>query len=79
MGFSYRKRARLGRNTWLNVSKSGVSGTMRRGPLSVNSRGRFSVRLAPGLSYRGGCAVLLLVPVTAVAVAAAALAAVVTG
>lgn len=78
MGFSYRKRARVGRNTWLNVSKSGVSGTLRRGPVSVNSRGRFSVRLAPGLSYRGGCAVLLLAPV-AVAAALAALAAVALG
>jgi len=79
MGFSYRKRARVGRNTWLNVSKSGVSGTLRKGPVSVNSRGRFSVRLAPGLSYRGGCAVLLLVPVAALAAAAVAVAAVVAG
>ena len=33
--------------------------SMRQGPVTVNSRGRFSVRVAPGLAYRGGCAVVL--------------------
>ena len=61
MGISYRKRVRTGRGSWLNLSKRGASASMRQGPVTVNSRGRFSVRLAPGLSYRGGCAVVLLV------------------
>ena len=78
MGFSYRKRIRTGKNTWLNVSKRGVSGSVRMGPFTFNSRGRTSVRLGNGLSYRtggssksGGCAVVMLVPVaTMVAIAA---------
>ena len=61
MGFSYRKRVRTGRRSWLNVSKRGVSGSMRFGPFTVNSRGRTSLRLGKGLSYRGGCASVLVV------------------
>ena len=71
MGISYRKRVRTGRGSWLNLSKRGASVSMRKGPVTVNSRGRFSVRIAPGLSYRGGCAVVLLLPVAVVAAAAA--------
>ena len=56
MGFSYRKRVRTGKRSWLNISKSGISRSGRLGPFTVNSRGRTSVRLGKGLSYRGGCA-----------------------
>ena len=57
MGFRYQKRIRTGRNSWINLSKSGASGSFRVGPVTFNSRGRRSVRIAPGLSYRGsgGC------------------------
>jgi len=61
MGFSYRKRIRTGRRSWLNISKRGVSGSVRVGRFTVNSRGRTSFRLGKGLSYRGGCAMVLLV------------------
>ena len=54
MGFQYRKRIRTGKNSWLNVSKSGVSGSARVGPFTFNSRGRKSIRLGNGLSYRAG-------------------------
>ena len=66
MGLSYRRRVRLGKNSWLNVSKSGVSVSRKVGGVTVNSRGRTSVRLAKGLTYRSsknGCAVVLFVPV----------------
>jgi len=63
MGFSYRKRIRTGRRSWLNISKRGVSGSARFGPFTVNSRGRTSLRLGKGLSYRGGCATVLVVGV----------------
>ncbi|MFZ9541572.1 MAG: DUF4236 domain-containing protein, partial [Ilumatobacteraceae bacterium] len=63
MGFSYRKRVRTGRRSWLNISKRGVSGSARFGPFTVNSRGRTSLRLGKGLSYRGGCATVLVVGV----------------
>lgn len=61
MGFSYRKRIRTGKRSWLNISKSGISGSGRLGPFTVNSRGRTSLRLGKGLSYRGGCATVIVV------------------
>lgn len=62
MGFYFRKRVRVGRNTWVNLSKSGPSVSQRFGRFTVNSRGRTNVRLGNGLGYRGGCAMVLLVP-----------------
>ena len=59
MGWQYRRRIRTGRNSWLNVSKRGVSGSVRMGPVTFNSRGRSSIRLGRGLSYRSGCLTLL--------------------
>jgi hypothetical protein len=50
MGLIFRKRRRLGPNSWLNLSKSGVSGSTRIGRLTLNSRGGGSVRLGKGLS-----------------------------
>jgi hypothetical protein len=74
MGFSYRKRVRTGRRSWLNISKRGVSGSARFGPFTVNSRGRTSLRLGKGLSYRGGCATVLVVGVGVMAAAVGILA-----
>jgi|GEM_PF-4368903 len=74
MGFSYRKSVRAGKGRRVNLSKSGASVSQSVGPVTVNSRGRFSVRLAKGLSYRGGCAVVLLVPLVALTALAALLA-----
>jgi hypothetical protein len=54
MGFYLRKRVKLGRTAHLNVSKSGVSASKRAGRVTVNSRGRVSVRVLPGLSFRLG-------------------------
>lgn len=58
MGLIFRRRVgrrRLGRNaaTWTNLSGSGLSQTVRAGRVTVNSRGRVTVRLLPGLSWRG--------------------------
>ena len=63
MGFSYRKRIRTGKRSWLNVSKRGVSGSVRIGPVTLNSRGRSSLRLGRGLSYRGGCSTVIVLGV----------------
>lgn len=52
MGFVFRKRARVGRPTNVNMGKGGASVSHRRGRLTVSSRGRASVRIAPGLSFR---------------------------
>lgn len=53
MGIFFRKRTKLGKDSWLNWSKSGVSGSKRFGPVTINSRGGFSIRLGKGLNYRG--------------------------
>jgi hypothetical protein len=52
MGLIYRKTKRVGRNSRLNISKSGVSATTRLGPFTMNSRGRMTIRLGRGLSWR---------------------------
>lgn len=53
MGIQYRKRLKLGPGLFGNVSRRGVSVSKRVGRVSVNSRGRVSVRLLPGLFWRG--------------------------
>ncbi len=53
MGITFRKRKKLGKNSWLNLSGSGASASTRVGPVTINSRGGFSVRLGKGLNYRG--------------------------
>jgi len=52
MGLIFRRRIRSGPRTWLNLSRSGVSTSARLGPLTVNSRGRISLRLGKYLSWR---------------------------
>lgn len=54
MGLYFRKRISAGKGTSVNLTKSGVSVSKRIGPVTVNSRGRVSVRLLPGLSFRIG-------------------------
>ena len=54
MTLRYQKRKSLGGGRTLNVSKRGMSVSQRVGPLTLNSRGRGSLRIAPGLSYRFG-------------------------
>lgn len=53
MGFQYRKRQKLSKDSWLNYSGSGVSASKRVGPVTVNSRGGIYVKLPGGLHYRG--------------------------
>jgi len=52
MGLVFYRRKRIGKSTFLNFSKRGVSASKRVGPLSVSSRGRGSIRLGKGLSWR---------------------------
>lgn len=54
MGLIFRRRVKLGKGktSWLNLSKSGVSLSKRVGPVTVNSRGRVTVRLGKGISFR---------------------------
>jgi hypothetical protein len=73
LGFYIRKRVRLGKGTWLNISKRGISASQRIGPFTMNSRGRTSVRLGKGIGYRGGCLVAIAVPIALAGAVAAAL------
>ncbi|MCM3521795.1 DUF4236 domain-containing protein [Curtobacterium sp. P97] len=52
MGLLFRKSKRLGRGVRLNVTQRGVSASARRGPISVSSKGRVTIRLGKGFSFR---------------------------
>jgi hypothetical protein len=53
MGLYIRRRIPVKhRNTWINVSKSGLSVSKRVGRVTVNSRGSVWVRLLKGVAWR---------------------------
>lgn len=52
MPLNYRKRTSLGPGAHLNISKTGASVSQRVGRVTFNSRGRVSVRILPGLTWR---------------------------
>ena len=52
MGLVFYRRKRIGRGLSLNLSRSGASVSKKLGPLSVSSRGRGSIRLGRGFSWR---------------------------
>lgn len=53
MALRYQKRINLGKGVGLNVSKSGISTSIRTKAGSIGTRG-FSLKIGiPGLSYRG--------------------------
>ena len=52
MGLVFRSRRRIGKGMFLNLSRSGASVSKRVGRVSLSSRGRGSIRLFKGLSYR---------------------------
>lgn len=53
MGIQFRKREKIDDDSWVNYSGGGASYSKRFGPLTVNSRGGFTVRGPGGLHYRG--------------------------
>jgi len=50
VGLVYRRSLRLGKSR-INLSRSGASLSRGMGPVSVNSRGRGSIRLVKGLRW----------------------------
>jgi len=52
MGLVFSRRKSLGKGLMANISKSGVSMSKRAGRVTVNSRGRGSVRIAKGIRFR---------------------------
>ena len=51
MGLRFRKSIKVLPGVRVNLSKSGVSATVKAGPVSVNTRGRVSVNLPGPFSY----------------------------
>ena len=54
MGLVFGKRIRIGENETVDLSTRGASVATRIGRVTVNSRGRGSIRILPGLSVRFG-------------------------
>ncbi len=54
MGLVFGKRIRIGGNETVDPSKRGASVATRVGRVTVNSRGRGSIRILPGPSFRFG-------------------------
>lgn len=53
MGLQFRKRKKIGKDSWVNVSGSGASMSKKIGPVTFNSRGGVWVNLPGGLTFRG--------------------------
>jgi len=52
MGLVFYRRKRLGRGVDRNLSKSGASASTKVGRVTLTTRGRGSIRIAKGLSFR---------------------------
>jgi len=52
MPFSFSWSKKVGRGLRVSASKTGLSASKRLGPVSLSTRGRASVRLGKGLSFR---------------------------
>lgn len=52
MGLNFRKRIKITDNLYLNLSKKGVSASLKFGNITINSNGNKTIRLAKGISYR---------------------------
>lgn len=52
MGISFRKRVKLAKGFYMNISPSGASLSLNVGPLTLNSRGGATVNFGNGMTYR---------------------------
>jgi len=52
MNLLFRRRVPLSRNSWANLSRSGVSVSRRVGRVTLNSRGSARLRLGKGFSLK---------------------------
>ena len=53
MGIYFRKRQKTGKDSWINYSGSGASASRRFGPVTLNSRVTYSIKLPVGMNIRG--------------------------
>lgn len=51
MGIQFNKSIKLGKHLRMNLSKRGISFTVNAGPVSVNTNGRRTIKLAKGWKY----------------------------
>ena len=51
MGFRVNKRIKICKGVHVNIGKKGLSTSVKVGNTTINSRGRVSTRIAPGISY----------------------------
>lgn len=52
MGFRVNKRIRVAKGVSLNISKKGVSTSVKVGKTTINSRGKVTTNIAPGISHQ---------------------------
>lgn len=52
MGLTIRKSFSVSRAFHINISKRGLSTSVHAGPFTLNTTGRTSTRLVPGVQYR---------------------------
>jgi len=52
MGFILNRRKKLNKYVTLTASNTGLGAVLKLGPVSVSSRGRVTVHLGKGMSYR---------------------------
>lgn len=52
MGINYRKRIKIGDDTYLNISKSGISVSKKIGKTTINSKGTTTISFGNGITYR---------------------------
>lgn len=52
MGLNFRRRISVGKNTNVNLSRSGAGVSRKIGPVTINSRGRTTIRLGKGFNFK---------------------------
>lgn len=52
MGLLFRRSKKIGKGVRLNVAQRSVSASAKRGPFSASTKGRVTIRLGKGFSFR---------------------------
>lgn len=52
MGLRIQRKVKVGKKAHINISNSGASTSVKLGRVTLNSRGRNSIRLAKGISFK---------------------------
>lgn len=52
MGLRIQRKVKVGKKSHINISNSGASASVKIGRVTLNSRGRNSIRIAKGISFK---------------------------